>query len=271
MQKKFTGFLIATLVFNVAILCTVYLIELFSQEVSFIWSWLLFVIVALGVGTLIANVAYKVKLKPQVGVFAFFWSIVFAVLFRFYYHDYSTLSNARIAQSLDVNAALKAKNKYDYFSFKGYTIDAQKIGYQLVKDSLVDKSDPKKGSFHYYVAPLVATNTSQSLPNVFVGKHYVGIEPNYKEIFQKRLKRKTTFYREYPSSYTFAGAVKTLNPSIKKPQNYLLLQPALSPYEQQKSSWKHLLVLLVGGNVFWALAVLIIQAVGRKKEEAQVA
>lgn len=271
MQKKLTGFLIATLVFNVAILCTVYFIELFSQEVSFIWSWLLFVVVALGVGALIANVIHKLKLKPQVGVLAFFWSIVFSVLVRFYYHDYNTLINARIAQPLEVNTALKVKNKYDYFRFKDYSINDQKIGYQLVKDSLVDKSDPKKGSFHYYVAPLEVKRAVNASPTVFVGKHYVGIEPNYKELFQKRLKRNTIYYREYPSSYTFKGAVNTLNPTIKKSQNYLLLQPAVSPYEQQKSSWKHLLILLIGGNIFWIVVGAIIQVVSRKSNEAQTA
>lgn len=271
MQKKLTGFLIATLAFNVAVLFTVYFSELFSREISFIWSWLLFVVIALGAGSLIANIINKLKLNPQVGVFAFFWSIVFAVLVRFYYHNYSTLTHARIAEPMEVTNAIKVRKKYDYFRFKNYKIDKQSIGYQLVKDSLVEKSDPKKGTFHYYVAPLISNTAAKNAPTIFVGKHYIGIEPNYKDMFKKRLDRKDVFYREYSSSYTFAGAVKTVNPTLKKAQNYLLLKPALSPYDQQKGSWQHLLILLIGGNILWSIIIFIILMVKKKNDQPQTA
>ena len=74
MQKKIIGFLIATVLFNAVILSTVYLTELFSREVSVIWSWLVFLIIVLGGAALLSNITNRLKLGYRAGVFAFFWS-----------------------------------------------------------------------------------------------------------------------------------------------------------------------------------------------------
>lgn len=264
MQKKITGFLIATIVFNVTVFLTIYLIEIFAREVSLIWSWLLFATVVLGVGAFVANVTNRVKLSPRAGVFAFFWSVVFAVLVRFYYHDYTTLINARIAEPLTLSQAVKAKKQYDYFRFKNFVVDKEKPGYELKKDSLIEKSDPKKGTFHYYVAPLRDTQSPNMAPTVFIGKHYIGIEPNYKEIFQKRVSKKADFFKLYPTAYTFQGAIQTVNPGLKREKNYILLQATLSPFDLQKSSFRHLLILWGIGNIIWILVILGMQ-ISRKK------
>jgi len=257
MQKKITGFLIATVLFNIVILSIVYLTELFSREVSVIWSWLVFLVMVLAGGALLSSVVNKLNLGYRAGVFAFFWSIFFVVILRFYYRNYNDVINARISEPLEIANATKVKNQYDYFRFKDFSIEQAKLGYELKKDSIVEKSDPKKGTFHYYVAPLIDARAPDQNPTVFIGKHYVGIEPNYKEIFQKRLKEKPAFFVTYPNSFTFKGAVKSVNPQLTREKNYLILMPAFSPFEMQKSSLRHFLVLLLFGNILWSVVILV--------------
>ncbi|OJJ18221.1 hypothetical protein BKI52_25705 [marine bacterium AO1-C] len=259
MQKKITGFLIATVLFNAIILLTVYFTEFFSREVSVIWSWLVFLIMALAGGALLSTMVNKLKLGYKAGVFAFFWSIFFVVILRFYYRNYNDVINARISEPLEVANATKVKSQYDYFRFKDFSIEQEKLGYELKKDSLVEKSDPKKGTFHYYVAPLTDAKVANQKPTVFIGKHYIGIEPDYKETFQKRLKKKPDFFVAYPNSFTFQGAVKSVNPQLTREKNYLILMPAFSPFEMQKSSLRHFLVLLLFGNVLWSVVILVMQ------------
>lgn len=265
MQKKITGFLIATVLFNAVILSTVYLTELFSREVSVIWSWLVFLIIALGGAALLSNITNRLKLGYRAGVFAFFWSVFFVVILRFYYRNYNDVINARISDPLELANAVKAKGQYDYFRFKDYKVEQEKLGHEVKIDSLVEKSDPKKGTFHYYVAPLLDTKTPNQKPTVFIGKHYVGIEPNYKETFQKRLKENPGFFVAYPNSFTFQGAVKSVNSQLTREKNYLILMPAYSPFAMQKSSLKHFLLLLLFGNVLWSVVILVMQTSKKNK------
>ncbi len=258
MQKKIVGFLIITVLFNVVILSVVYLSELFSREISVIWSWPVFLILVLAGGALLSSMTNKYTTN-RAGVFAFFWSIFFVIILRFYYRNYNDVINARISEPLEIANASKVKNQYDYFRFKDFNIEQVKLGYELRKDSIVEKSDPKKGTFHYFVAPLIDSNNPNQKPTVFIGKHYIGIEPNYKEMFQKRLKEKPAFFVNYPNDFTFKGAVKSVNPQLTREKNYLILMPAFSPFDMQKSSLRHFLVLLLFGNVLWSVVILILQ------------